>query len=236
VCFARSCSCLLLHASFPGAERRAREAERERREAERERLQLDAEWESKPEVRKYKSYDEGSFDISYLVDRAEGWEVVQRYRTVQAPLTESDKDLATALENWECKICCNGINIGAEHELPAQDTGFASNEKELKELVSAHAGHQVHAEGDQGIVLHVFHKRCLETHAKKSHEQHRAHSCPSCRLDLDREPLPAAVRRSQQIGKITFQMRIGDNPYFISQCISCSPLNPYSGTECFRVH
>ena len=179
------------------------------RQAERERLQQDAQWASNLEVQKYNTFNQGDFDISHL--------------------TASDEQIATALQAWECKICYNGINIGAQG-LDANDSSVPSNEQELKELVSAHAGH----DGEACIILHVFHKRCLETHAESCDLQHRKQSCPSCRQDMDREPLPAAVReaRSQHTGdvgaavgkQITFEMRIGDNPYFISQCISCSPL------------
>jgi hypothetical protein len=216
-------------------QRRQREAqwfEARARQAERERLQQDAQWASNLEVQKYDTFNQGDFDISHLVDRTEGWQTAtgrQRNGTLQPALTASDRQIATALNAWECKICYNGINIGAQG-LDANDSSVASNEQELKELVSAHAGH----DGEEGIILHVFHKRCLETHAESCNRQHRTQSCPSCRQDLDREPLPAAVReaRSQHTGdvgaavrkQITFEMRIGDNPYFISQCISCSPL------------
>lgn len=182
---------------------------REAEWAEYERLRQDAQWENNLEVQKYKTFNQGDFDISHL--------------------TASDEQIATALQAWQCKICYNGINIGAEG-FDANDSTVPSNEQELKELVSAHAGH----DGEACIILHVFHKKCLETHAASCNRQRRKHSCPSCRQDMDRKPLPAAVReaRSQHTGdvgaavrkQITFEMRIGDNPYFISQCISCSPL------------
>jgi hypothetical protein len=117
-----------------------------------------------------------------------------RRRSDVDKICDRNDDDKLVLEKWKCSICFNGI-------------------EENRELVSAHDATNI--EGGKRR-MHVFHKICLDTWIRKSIDDHNEPKCPICKGDMSLKPLLARWKSVYDVGKMTLQASMGENPFIVA--------------------